>query len=49
MKLAIKLIVLSLFAASIAGCHTMNGAGKDVQAGGKALSNSAQKHGADDY
>lgn len=27
----------------IAGCNTVNGVGKDVQSGGKAISNSAEK------
>ena len=30
--------------ASLAGCNTMSGLGKDVQKGGESLENSADKH-----
>lgn len=30
--------------AALAGCHTMAGAGQDIQDGGKAITNSADKH-----
>lgn len=30
-------------AASLTGCNTVEGAGKDMQQGGKAISNEAQK------
>jgi entericidin B len=30
--------------ASLAGCNTMSGLGKDVQKGGEKLENSAEKH-----
>jgi predicted small secreted protein len=40
-----KLIVLAMMAASmaIAACNTVEGAGKDTQAAGKAVSNEARK------
>jgi predicted small secreted protein len=47
----IRTIVASLFAAlflagtfgTLAGCSTMEGAGKDIQQGGKALSDEARE------
>lgn len=40
------LLVSSFLAAAVAsltGCNTVEGAGKDMQSGGKAISNEAQK------
>lgn len=34
-------------AGALAACNTMAGAGQDIQQGGSALTNSADKHGAD--
>lgn len=48
MKL-VKMLGVGLLAISVmalVSCNTMKGAGQDLQAGGKALSNSAEKHGA---
>ncbi len=33
---------------TLAACNTVKGVGQDMQAGGKALSGSAEKHGAND-
>jgi entericidin B len=40
----LKLIAASLSLAFLAACNTMEGAGKDIQKGGEALQNSAEKH-----
>lgn len=43
----IKLIASGLIIASVlllAGCNTMAGFGQDMQAGGKAITSSADKH-----
>jgi predicted small secreted protein len=40
----LKLIAASLALAFFAGCNTMEGAGKDIQKGGEAIQNSADKH-----
>ena len=40
----LKIIVGALALAFLAGCNTMEGAGKDIQKGGESLQNSAQKH-----
>jgi len=37
------ILMLACFA-GLAGCNTMSGLGKDVQAGGASLENSAEKH-----
>ena len=41
-------ILAALFLAgvfgSLAGCNTMEGAGKDIQAGGKAIKDEAKEH-----
>jgi entericidin B len=44
-----RLIVLLLIAgtAALAGCNTMAGAGQDISKGGNAITNSADKHGAE--
>jgi len=41
-KLLTMLIAVSF--ATLAGCNTMSGLGKDVQKGGEKLENSADKH-----
>lgn len=39
------LVLLSLLAfAGMAGCHTMEGVGKDIERGGEKLQNSAKQH-----
>jgi predicted small secreted protein len=45
-NLPIVLALLALIAASplLAACQTAAGAGQDISAGGKALTNSAEKH-----
>jgi predicted small secreted protein len=40
---AIAAILAAAFMAMIAGCNTMEGAGKDVQAGGRAVERAADK------
>jgi entericidin B len=44
-----RLIALLLIAgtAALAGCNTMAGVGQDLSKGGNALTNSADKHGAE--
>lgn len=38
-----KSLLVALFATlALAGCNTVEGAGKDIQAGGKAISNTAE-------
>ena len=38
-------ILLSLTATvAVSGCHTMSGAGQEIEQGGKAISNEADKH-----
>lgn len=32
------------FLASLAGCNTVEGAGKDIEQGGKAIKNEAREH-----
>jgi len=41
MKSVSKLLLALVFAGLLAGCHTMQGAGQDIQAGGQAVSNAA--------
>jgi entericidin B len=41
-KLAAVLLIACF--TGLAGCNTMSGAGKDIQKGGEALENSAEKH-----
>jgi entericidin B len=45
-NLSIVLALLALIAASplLSACQTAAGAGEDISAGGKALTNSAEKH-----
>jgi predicted small secreted protein len=45
-NLPIVLALLALIAASplLSACQTTAGAGQDISAGGKALTNSAEKH-----
>jgi entericidin B len=45
-KLAIVLTLIFAFSATsmLSACNTTRGAGEDLQAGGKALSNSAEKN-----
>ena len=40
---AITAIIAGLFTLTLAGCNTMSGIGQDVSAGGKALTQSADK------
>ena len=42
-KLLIVLVAAPLFAASLAGCNTMSGFGKDVQKAGDKIEDSANK------
>jgi predicted small secreted protein len=37
-----KLLVILAAAFAVTGCNTMAGAGKDIEAGGKAIEKSAQ-------
>jgi entericidin B len=39
-----KLLALLLLAGFVAGCNTMEGAGKDIQRGGEKLQDSAEKN-----
>jgi predicted small secreted protein len=43
MKFIDKFALVLLGMIFIAGCHTVKGAGEDISAGGKALSNAAVK------
>jgi predicted small secreted protein len=40
----IKIVAAALAIAFIAGCNTMEGAGKDIKSTGDSLENSASKH-----
>ncbi len=40
----LRIIAAVMALAFVAGCNTMEGAGKDIQKGGESLENSAQKH-----
>ena len=40
----LRIIAAAIALAFIAGCNTMEGAGKDIQKVGESLENSAQKH-----
>ncbi len=42
----IAAVALAAAAGALAACNTMAGAGEDMQQGGSALTNSAEKHGA---
>ncbi len=45
-KLSIALTVLALIGAAplLSACHTTSGVGQDLTAGGKAITNTADKH-----
>jgi predicted small secreted protein len=40
----LKIIAAALALAFVAGCNTMEGAGKDIKSTGQSLEDSAQKH-----
>lgn len=40
-RLTVALLVGSLLSAGAFGCHTVKGAGKDIQEGGKAVENAS--------
>lgn len=44
MRKQVLLATLALAVVVLAGCHTMAGAGKDLQGAGSAITNSAEKH-----
>lgn len=39
---SIAIVILGLFAISLSGCNTVEGAGKDVKATGNAVENAAK-------
>jgi len=39
----LKIIAAALAVAFLAGCNTMEGAGKDIKKGGESIENSAKK------
>ena len=39
-----KVLLLVMFSASITACNTMEGAGKDIKAGGSKIENEAAEH-----
>lgn len=39
-------VLVSFLFFTLAGCNTVKGVGQDLAAGGKAISHSAEKHGA---
>jgi len=43
MSIIKKLLALSIAAAILAGCHTVQGAGQDISAGGNAMTNASKK------
>jgi len=43
-SIALTLLMLVSSAALLGACQTTAGAGEDISAGGKALTNSAEKH-----
>lgn len=43
MSLTIKSVLLSLAVLFIAGCNTIEGAGKDIQRGGEVIEHQAEK------
>ena len=43
-KMALAALVLVSGITVLSGCNTMAGAGQDIQKGGNALTNSAEKH-----
>ncbi|NDF13005.1 MAG: entericidin A/B family lipoprotein [Proteobacteria bacterium] len=48
MRIFIMTLALIAMTAGISACNTMEGAGQDIQAGGKKLERSADKHKGDD-
>ncbi len=42
-KISVALVISAIFACGLAGCNTVNGFGKDLQSGGKAISKTAKK------
>ena len=44
LSIALTLLALIGIAPMLAACHTTAGAGEDLSSGGKALTNSAEKH-----
>ena len=40
----LRIIAAALALAFVAGCNTMEGAGKDIKSTGQSLEDSAQKH-----
>jgi predicted small secreted protein len=42
-KKLVALLALAGFAAAVAGCNTIEGAGKDIKAGGTAIEKSADQ------
>ncbi len=48
LKASVMVLSAVLLSAALAGCNTVSGFGKDIQAGGKGLSHAANKvHGKD--
>ena len=41
---ALVIVSMLTFAGALSACNTMEGAGKDMQSGGKALENSADRN-----
>lgn len=41
MKLLVNLILVAFMAATLSACNTVEGAGKDIKAGGKAIEDTA--------
>ncbi|HVY06608.1 MAG TPA: entericidin A/B family lipoprotein [Burkholderiales bacterium] len=39
-----KILAVLLLAGFVAGCNTMEGAGKDIKEGGQKIQDSAEKH-----
>lgn len=38
------IVMIASLSALVAGCNTVEGVGKDIQAGGKAMENAADRH-----
>ena len=38
-----KLVLLALLAGAVAGCNTVSGVGRDLEAAGRAVTNSAEE------
>jgi len=43
-RLALVIVILAVAAPLLSACHTAQGAGEDLQAAGKGITNSAEKH-----